>query len=160
MTVDTNYNDPYEIVFASNHAVTPSGASCLGCLWNFDLNTSGVFAINWFRRVPKDLQGYGNLQGVAMLSPGRVLVQHDWDPEEGQDEDHLRLLDTSTNPIGVIDYTFQAGTDLWGVVAAKAGQTSACDYWLAFSTRATGPTPSVLANACATLFAVEVSACD
>jgi hypothetical protein len=160
MTADTNYFNPYEIVFASNNAATSSGAECTKCLWNFDLNTSGVFALNWFRPVPMQT-GYGNLQGVAVLSPGRILVQHDWSPEKGADEDHLRLLNTSASPITIIDYTYQTGTDLWGVSAMTAGYTSTCDYWLAFTTRAAGPPDATVpATACATLYATEVSACD
>jgi hypothetical protein len=160
MTVDTNYFNPYEIVFASNNAVTSSGAECTECLWNFDLNTSGIFSLNWFRPVPTE-KGYGSLQGVAVLSPGRILVQHDWDPTSGPKEDRLQLLNTSGSPITQIGMSWQRGTDLWGVAAMTAGYTATCDYWLAFSTRAAGaPNATVPANACATLYAMEVSACD
>jgi hypothetical protein len=158
MTVDINYAETYEIFFASNQAVTSSGGSCAKCIWNFDLNTSGIFALNWLRPVPM-AEGYGNLQGVAILAPNRIIVQHDYELIEGMEEDRLRVFDTTTNPLQEEDWTHQTNTELYGVAALKAGATASCDFWLAFSTRV-GAQSSEPADECATLLAVEVSACD
>ena len=152
MAVDTNYWFDYELLLTSNLAQTNS-TLLYQTLWNFDLNTSGTFLLNWYRTVPSP-NFYGDVQGLAAVTGDVVLIQHDYDGPTDK-ADRVRLLDTSSSSLVELGVSWQ-GTELGGVVALPVEKSASCIRWVGLTARE----PTGTTDTCGTFFEFELSECN
>jgi len=155
MSVTANVDVMNSIFFVSNAHSSGTSFYSTSRLMKFQASSSGVFPVQWVRSIPNLGSGYGEIEGIAVLSTNRFIIHAD---HTARDRLHVLREHGATLKD---DYFVFGPQDAMDVAAIPVVTGGSCPLVRAFAGAEVQPSGSYTepGQLCPVVFEMEVGPC-